>query len=203
MTDEARREADLPAEQACAEAPARVSRAHGQRRRPQSAGAAPGQRPQALVGLNASQTSQNGSCDALARLKRRAQFLFVRQGARAARPCVIVEARRRAPVDAAGGGIGVGFTASRKVGGAVARNRAKRRLREAARRLLPGLGLAGVDYVLVARATTVNAAWASLLDDVGNALIRLRAELQTSAGGPQRPARKRARAKGGAPTESD
>lgn len=120
------------------------------------------------------------------RLTKRAQFLFVRNGARAGRPTVSVEARRRAE----DGPVGLGFTASRKVGGAVARNRAKRRLREAARRLLPELGLAGVDYVLVARQQTPEAPWAALLDDVGNALIRLRADLAPGAA-PSQPRRPR------------
>ncbi|WP_420216115.1 ribonuclease P protein component [Limimaricola cinnabarinus] len=46
----------------------------------------------------------------------------------------------------------VGFTCSKKVGNAVARNRAKRRLREVARRVLPDQGRAGWDYVLIGRA---------------------------------------------------
>lgn len=107
------------------------------------------------------------------KLTKRAEFLFVRQGARAGRGLVMVEARRRGE----NGPIGLGFTASKKVGGAVQRNRARRRLREAARQLLPELGLAGVDYVLVARQQTPDAPWAALLDDVRNALIRLRADL--------------------------
>jgi ribonuclease P protein component len=90
---------------------------------------------------------------------------------------VLVEARRRAE----GGTMGIGFTASKKVGGAVIRNRAKRRLREAARQLLPIHGLAGVDYVLVARQSTPDADWAALLDDLKSALIRLAADLQTGA----------------------
>ncbi|WP_323778336.1 ribonuclease P protein component [Leisingera sp.] len=49
-------------------------------------------------------------------------------------------------------GIRVGFTCSKKVGNAVARNRAKRRLREAARMVLPSHGRAGWDYVLIGRA---------------------------------------------------
>ncbi len=72
----------------------------------------------------------------------------------------------------------MGFTATKKMGNAVARNRAKRRLREAARRLVPIHGLAGVDYVFLARETTGTAPWAALLDDMKDALLRLAAALQ-------------------------
>jgi len=72
--------------------------------------------------------------------------------------------------------IGTGFTATRKVGGAVVRNRCKRRLREAARLLLPDHGRAGFDYVFIARQGTVARPWPRLLDDVKSALIRLAAE---------------------------
>lgn len=119
----------------------------------------------------------------LQKLRKRAQFLFVRQGLRASKGSILAEARRRAE----DGPIGIGFTASKKVGGAVVRNRAKRRLREAARQLLPVHGLPGVDYVLVARQSTPEADWAALLDDLKTALIRLRAELE--AGTPARPPR--------------
>jgi ribonuclease P protein component len=107
------------------------------------------------------------------KLTKRAQFLFVRHGVRAGRGVVLVEARRRAE----SGPIGLGLTASKKVGAAVIRNRARRRLREAARQLLPIHGLVGVDYVLVARQSTPDAEWGALLDDLKTALIRLRADL--------------------------
>ncbi len=113
----------------------------------------------------------------LLNLRKRGQFLFVRAGLRQARPSVIVEARQRAET----GHIGLGLTASRKVGGAVIRNRARRRLREAAKRLLPDLGVPGVDYVLVARQSTPAVSWPALLDDLGTALIRLRADLISGA----------------------
>ncbi len=71
--------------------------------------------------------------------------------------------------------IRVGFTATRKVGGAVIRNRAKRRLRETARALLPDLGAPGTDYVFIARMGTAEREWTRLLDDVQGALQSLAA----------------------------
>lgn len=71
--------------------------------------------------------------------------------------------------------IRVGFTATRKLGGAVVRNRCKRRMREAARRLLPLHGAPGRDYVFVARQSLAARPWERLLDDVKNALISLAA----------------------------
>ncbi len=83
--------------------------------------------------------------------------------------------------------IRVGFTATRRVGGAVVRNRAKRRLREAARQLLPQLARPGCDYVLIARGGTVSRPWPRLLDDVKSALIRLAADLGAPAAAPPDP----------------
>ncbi|HEX3665245.1 MAG TPA: ribonuclease P protein component [Rhizomicrobium sp.] len=67
--------------------------------------------------------------------------------------------------------IRVGFTASKKTGNAVARNRAKRRLRAAAQQLLPLYGLAGNDYVLVARRETLTRPFGALLGDLESALV--------------------------------
>jgi ribonuclease P protein component len=69
-----------------------------------------------------------------------------------------------------------GFTATRRIGGAVVRNRAKRRLREAARMLVPLHGRAGCDYVFIARQGTATRPWTRLLDDMRATLTRLAAD---------------------------
>ena len=119
------------------------------------------------------------------RLKTRPQFLHVAQGLSAARGAVLVQARER--VDAPEpGAIRVGFTATKKIGNAVVRNRAKRRLREAARAVLPAHGRAAHDYVLVARQGTPDRAWLQLLDDLRGALAAI-----AGGGDPPRPRRPR------------
>ena len=82
--------------------------------------------------------------------------------------------------------ISVGFTATKRIGNAVVRNRAKRRLREAARLLLPDHGRAGHDYVFIARQGAADRPWPRLLDDVKSALIRLAAEDGARTSGDRR-----------------
>lgn len=79
------------------------------------------------------------------------------------------------------GPVRAGFTATKKIGNAVVRNRAKRRLREAARVLLPLHGRPGSDYVFIARGATGTRAWSALLDDVETALITLAKRAKTHA----------------------
>jgi ribonuclease P protein component len=106
----------------------------------------------------------------ISRLRIRRDFLYAAQGRKAVRPSVVIQAREgRCPP----GEIRAGFTATRKIGNAVVRNRAKRRLKEAARLLLPLHGEAGNDYVFIARVTTSSRAWPRLLDDVQSALQTL------------------------------
>ncbi len=76
--------------------------------------------------------------------------------------------------------IGQGFTATKKIGNAVKRNRAKRRLRAAAHQLLPDYGLNGVDYVFIARQSILQVSWDRLLDDMKKALISLSRLLKES-----------------------
>ena len=81
-------------------------------------------------------------------LRKRADFLAAARAKRQGTTGVHLQARPRGD----DGPARVGFTCSKKVGNAVARNRAKRRLREIARLILTSEGRAGWDYVLVGRA---------------------------------------------------
>jgi ribonuclease P protein component len=104
----------------------------------------------------------------LSTLRLRADFLRAASAARQAAQGFLLQARAR------GDGspdVRVGFTCSKKLGNAVARNRAKRRLREIARAVLPGLARPGWDYVLVGRPKiTADRAFDLLLADLTHAL---------------------------------
>ena len=104
----------------------------------------------------------------------RADFLRVAATRRrAVLPGLILQAAPRPQSGAATAPFGVGFTASRKVGNAVRRNRAKRRLRAAAAAIIPAHGRPGTDYVLIARAETPDRPYAALLADLVAALRRV------------------------------
>lgn len=91
------------------------------------------------------------------------------------------------PPDLNSHAVRVGFTASRKVGNAVLRNRAKRRLRAAAAQILSRQGKAGTDYVLIARGMTAERPFAALLDDLAGALRRIEGgSARRSASAPPR-----------------
>ncbi len=69
-------------------------------------------------------------------------------------------------------GVRVGFTVTKKIGNAVVRNRMKRRLRALARELLPVLGIAGSDHVLIGRAGGIERDFATLRDELRTALAK-------------------------------
>jgi len=154
-------EAHLPAEQSRAQAPARLPRPDGDARRPQDPGRAPQPRPQAPVGLTA---------PAPGKLTRRADYLAANAGKRVAMPGFVLLVRPREDGDDS---IRLGITVSRKVGGAVVRNRMKRRFRELGRLVLPEAGLAGADHVLVGRAGGIGRPFAELRADLERALAKL------------------------------
>jgi ribonuclease P protein component len=142
----------------------------------------------------------------LPRLKRRSEFLRV-AGARckAVTPGLILQAMQRSPAapskaataavasgteatgraardgDPSEQAARIGFTASRKVGNAVVRNRARRRLRAVAAEVLPLHAAPGHDYVLIARGETVVRPYPLLVEDLKKALRRVSAFREASA----------------------
>jgi ribonuclease P protein component len=150
-------EAHLPAEQSRPQAASRVPRQDGDRRRPQGAERAPRPRPQ--------------EAQRLATIKKRADFLAANGGLRAATPGFILLVRDRKDSDPL---IRVGFTVTRKIGGAVVRNRMKRRFRALAREIVPAKGFPGADHVIIGRAKGVERDFSLLRSDLSGALDRLR-----------------------------
>jgi ribonuclease P protein component len=115
-------------------------------------------------------------------LKKRADFLRAARGIRRVEGAITLETCPTPEPAALSGGLRVGFTASKKIGNAVARNRAKRRLRAAASLLLHLLGRGGHDYVLVARGTAVARPFPALLSDITTALKAAHKKLDAKAG---------------------
>jgi ribonuclease P protein component len=112
----------------------------------------------------------------LRRLKRRQDFLRVAGiGRKWAAPGLVLQCAPAGEPRGAdqAGGPAVGFTASRRVGGAVARNRARRRLRAVAEQVIGASARADLDYVLIARAATLGRRFDLLARDLRAALGKL------------------------------
>jgi ribonuclease P protein component len=150
-------EAHLPAEQSRPQASARVPGPHGNRGRPQGPQRPPRARPQ--------------EAQRLSTIKRRADFLAANGGLRATTPGFILLVRDRQDQDPA---MRVGFTVTRKIGGAVVRNRMKRRFRALAQEIVPAKGLPGADHVMIGRAKGIEREFALLRSELASALDRLR-----------------------------
>jgi ribonuclease P protein component len=153
MSDEAHFSAEQPGPQA----PARLPRAQCDGRGPQGPGGPPQPRPQ--------------EAQRLTTIKKRADFLAANSGRRAPTPGFILLVRHREDADDA---MRVGFTVTKKIGGAVVRNRLKRRLRALAREIVPEKGISGSDHVMIGRSNGVEREFALLRDELVGALDRLR-----------------------------
>ena len=92
-------------------------------------------------------------------------------GLRTTTPGFILLVRDRKDSDAS---MRVGFTVTKKIGGAVVRNRMKRRFRALAREIVPAKGLAGADHVMIGRAKGIEREFGLLRNELVQALDRLR-----------------------------
>lgn len=114
----------------------------------------------------------------LVTLSKRNDFLKAARARRQGTSSFLLQGRKRSPEEAFAG-IRVGYTCSKKVGNAVARNHAKRRLREAARLVLPELGHDGWDYVLIGKkGDTSTRPFDLLLKDLRYALRKVHGDAQ-------------------------
>jgi ribonuclease P protein component len=150
-------EAHLPAEQSRPQAAPRIPGKNGDGRRAQGAERAPRARPQ--------------EAQRLSTLKKRADFLAANAGKRLSTPGFILLVRDRKDSDP---GMRVGFTVTKKIGGAVVRNRMKRRFRALAREIVPTHGLPGADHVMIGRASGIEREFGLLRSDLTGALERVR-----------------------------
>jgi ribonuclease P protein component len=150
-------EAHLPAEQPRPQAASRVPQPHGDGRRPQGAERPPSARPQ--------------EAQRLSTIKKRADFLAANSGLRASTPGFVLLVRDRKDDDPQ---MRVGFTVTKKIGGAVVRNRMKRRFRALAREVVPAKGFPGADHVMIGRSTGIERDFGLLRTELATALDRLR-----------------------------
>jgi ribonuclease P protein component len=150
-------EAHLPTEQSRPQAASRVSRPHGDAGRSQGAELSPRSRPQ--------------EAQRLATIKKRADFVAASAGLRASTPGFVLLVRDRKDNDPR---MRVGFTVTKKIGGAVVRNRMKRRFRALAREIVPGKGITGADHVLIGRAKGIEREFGLMRSELAAALDKLR-----------------------------
>ena len=150
-------EAHLSAEQSRPQAASRVPGPDGDRRRSQSAELPPRARPQ--------------EAQRLTTIRKRADFLAANRGLRVSTPGFVLLVRDRKDSNPA---MRVGFTVTKKIGGAVIRNRMKRRFRALAREIVPAKGFAGADHVMIGRAKGIEREFGLLLSELTQALDELR-----------------------------
>lgn len=104
-------------------------------------------------------------------LRKRRDFLAAAKAERAGAASFLMQGRNRGDA----GMMRVGFTVTKKTGNAVVRNRIRRRLREAVRRVLPEAGRAGFDYVLVAREAALRTPFDALVQEIERSVRKVHA----------------------------
>ncbi len=148
-------EAHFSAEQSGSGAASRLSASHGDAGRTRGDSQPPRAGPQEAFGLTP--------------LRKRKDFLAANSARRVATPGFVLLVRPRADGDPV---IRLGITVTKKIGGAVVRNRMKRRFRALGRELIATRGVAGADHVLIGRAGGVERDFARLSAELAKALDR-------------------------------
>ena len=166
-TENQAREADLPTQQAGAQAPSWLSQPPEDQGGPQGAGCPAAAWAQAAQRLKPARRSASSP---MQRLRQRADFLAAASGPRAPVSGFVLQALNRHE----NGPVRVGFTVSKKVGNSVERNRVRRRLREVVRLSAQRDDMqGGYDYVLIGRRAALELPFERLVEDFGHALRRV------------------------------
>ena len=119
-------------------------------------------------------TSRPNPKNFLETLSKRSDFVAASKAEKYVGKSIIIQARPNSLQT-----IRVGYTASKRVGNAVARNRAKRRMRAAVAETLAFYGTSGTDYVLIGRAqTTCNTKFEELKNELICAFENLNVKLK-------------------------
>ena len=115
---------------------------------------------------------------AVVTLKTRPEFQRIRGGTRVNSSAFLLEAKRRVQMTLDGGNVQdtgpprFGLTITKKIGGAVQRNKIRRRLKDAIQRLQEEHAKPGFDYVIVARGPSLDCPFSTLMAEVASALSR-------------------------------
>jgi ribonuclease P protein component len=149
-------EAHFSAEQSRPRAASRISSPDVDRGRSRGDPCASGARSQKAFGLTT--------------VTARRDFLSANAGKRAPMPGFVLLIRDR---DDGNLSKRVGYTVTKKIGNAVVRNRMKRRFRALARDVIPSLGAAGSDHILIGRADGIDRDFATLRADLAKAVAKL------------------------------
>lgn len=102
-------------------------------------------------------------------IRLRRDYLAANKARRVVTPGFILLVRHRDDGDAK---MRAGYTVTKKIGGAVVRNRMKRRLRALARELFPAQGVAGADHVLIGREAGIERDFSGLREELQRALAK-------------------------------
>lgn len=109
----------------------------------------------------------------LTTLKKRSEFLRIRGGARCPAPPFVLETKPRDGPNTASSAPRFGFTVTKAIGGAVDRNRIRRRLKAAVAAVAETAARPGHDYVLIARKSALDISFEALKKDLERAFHRV------------------------------
>jgi len=163
-------EAHFSAKQSGPQAAPRFPRPSGDSSRPQHFARAPFARPQEPERLNQPDALPDEAHASPGIIRKRADFLACNKAKRQPMPGFVLLVRDRKDGDAT---MRLGITVTKKIGGAVVRNRMKRRFRALARQILPQLGIKGADHVLIGREGGIERDYKQLEAELEKALRKI------------------------------